>query len=101
MITELSRQVDVLAEQVAAGFGRHPDVEIYLSQPGLGEILGARVLAEFGDDPNRYVDARARKNYSGMAPVTRDIRARAGSCSPGTSATGGSPTRSTSRRSAR
>jgi transposase len=71
VLAELSRQVDVLGEQVAAGFGRHPDVEIYLSQPGLGEILGARVLAEFGDDPKRYNDSRARKNYSGMAPVTR------------------------------
>ena len=29
------------------------------------------MLAEFGDDPDRYADARARKNYSGMAPVTR------------------------------
>ena len=33
--------------------------------------LGARVLAEFGDDPNRYVDAKCRKNYSGMSPITR------------------------------
>ena len=24
-----------------------------------------------GDDPGRYADARARKNYAGMAPVTR------------------------------
>jgi hypothetical protein len=72
VLAALSQQIELLAEQVAAGFGRHPDVEIYLSQPGgLGEILGARVLAEFGDDPKRYVDARARKNYSGMAPVTR------------------------------
>jgi hypothetical protein len=71
VITELSRQTLVLAGEVEAGFGRHPDVEIYLSQPGLGQILGARVLAEFGDDPDRYTDTRARKNYSGMAPVTR------------------------------
>jgi hypothetical protein len=42
-----------------------------LSQPGLGTILGARVLAEMGDDPTRYTDARARKNYAGMAPITR------------------------------
>ncbi len=69
--TEMVRQVSVLEEQVKAGFGRHPDVEIYLSQPGLGLILGARVLAEFGDAPGRYADTRARKNYSGMAPVTR------------------------------
>ena len=68
---EMVRQIGVLEEQVRAGFGRHPDVEIYLSQPGLGMVLGARVLAEFGDDPGRYADTRARKNYSGMAPVTR------------------------------
>ena len=68
---EMLRQIAVLEEQVRAGFGRHPDVEIYLSQPGLGVVLGARVLAEFGDDPDRYTDSRARKNYSGMAPVTK------------------------------
>jgi hypothetical protein len=33
---------------VEQGFGQHPDAEIYLSQPGLGVVLGARVLAEFG-----------------------------------------------------
>jgi transposase len=54
-----------------SGFGQHPDVEIYRSQPGLGVILGARVLAEFGDDPDRYADAKARKNYSGMSPITK------------------------------
>ena len=30
--------------------------------------LGARELAELGDAPNRYADARPRKNYSGMSP---------------------------------
>ncbi|HEX8969988.1 IS110 family transposase [Oryzihumus sp.] len=71
VITELVRQVHTLSEQVSAGFGQHPDAEIYRSQPGLGAILAARVLAEFGDDPHRYADTRARKNYSGMAPITR------------------------------
>lgn len=51
--------------------GRHPDAEIYASQPGLGVILSARVLAEFGDDPHRFADARARKNYAGTSPITR------------------------------
>lgn len=71
VITEMVAQTAVLEVQVRAGFGRHPDAEIYLSQPGLGMILGARVLAEFGDDPTRYADARGRKNYSGMSPITR------------------------------
>ena len=71
VITELVAQTEVLRGEVEAGFGRHPDAEIYLSQPGLGPVLGARVLAEFGDDPDRYTDPKARKNYSGMAPITR------------------------------
>jgi transposase len=70
-ITALAAQVDQLGEQVEQSFGRHPDATIIRSQPGLGPILGARVLAEFGDDPHRYADVRARKNYSGMSPITR------------------------------
>jgi hypothetical protein len=60
-----------MGAQVEAHFGQHPAVEIYLSQPGMGPIVGARVLAEFGDDQNRYTDARARKNYAGTSPITR------------------------------
>jgi transposase len=71
VITELVAQTTVLEEQVRQGFGQHPDAEIYLSQPGLGPILAARVLAEFGDAPDRYADARARKNYAGTSPITK------------------------------
>jgi transposase len=67
----LNEQVHVLQGQVEAHFGRHPDAEIILSQPGLGPILGARVLAEFGDDHDRYVSAKARKNYAATSPITR------------------------------
>ncbi len=34
-------------------------------------MLGARVLAEFGDDKTRYASAKARKNYAGTSPITR------------------------------
>lgn len=71
VLRTLDEQVKVLQGQVDAHFGQHPDAEIILSQPGLGPILGARVLAEFGDDPDRYTDARARKNYAGTSPITR------------------------------
>ena len=54
-----------------AHFGRHPDAEIIVSQPGMGPVLGARVLAEFGDDPRRYGDGKARRNYAATSPVTR------------------------------
>lgn len=71
VLTVLNEQITAMEEQVEAHFGQHPDAEIILSQPGLGTILGARVLAEFGDDPTRYADARARKNYAGTSPITR------------------------------
>jgi transposase len=67
----LNEQVKILQGQVEAHFGRHPDAEIILSQPGLGAVLGARVLAEFGDEHKRYASAKARKNYAGTSPITR------------------------------
>ena len=71
VITAVSEQVKILQGQVEASFGQHPDAEIYLSQPGMGAILGARVLGEFGDDRHRYTDAKARKNYAATSPITR------------------------------
>jgi transposase len=71
VLTVLNEQISTLEGQVEAHFGQHPDAEIIGSQPGLGAILGARVLAEFGDDPHRYADARSRKNYAGTSPITR------------------------------
>ncbi|WP_084463511.1 IS110 family transposase [Microtetraspora fusca] len=67
----LNTQVKTLQGQVEAHFGEHPAAKIVLSQPGLGPVLGARVLAEFGDDPQRYATAKARKNYAGTSPITR------------------------------
>jgi len=71
VITTLNEQVKLLEQQVREHFGRHPDAEIITSQPGMGMILGARVLAEFGDDPHRYRDGKARRNYAATSPITR------------------------------
>ena len=72
VLTTLNTQVKTLQGQVETHFGQHPAAEIILSQPGLGQVLGARVLAEFGDDPDRYACAKARKNYAGTSPITRE-----------------------------
>jgi transposase len=71
VLATLNEQVKILQGQVEAHFGQHPDAEIYLSQPGIGAITGARVLGEFGDDPCRYASAKARRNYAGTSPITR------------------------------
>src|SRR5690242_4483029 len=70
-LLQIRSEVAQLEEQMAADFKEHPDAEILLSQPGLGIVLGARVLGEAGDDPTRHVNAQARKNYFGNAPITK------------------------------
>ena len=71
VIVTLNEQVKTLQGQVEEHFRQHPDAEIYLSQPGMGAILGARVLGEFGDDQHRYADGKARRNYAATSPITR------------------------------
>ena len=71
VLVELNTQVTRLEDELADRFKQHPDAEIIRSLPGLGMILGARVLGEFGDDPNRYADAKSRKNYAGTSPITK------------------------------
>ncbi|MGW5190531.1 IS110 family transposase [Kribbella sp. NPDC004138] len=60
-----------LEAALAARFDNHPDAEILRSLPGLGVVLGGRVLGEFGDDPTRFLDPASRRRYAGTAPVTR------------------------------
>lgn len=71
VITAMSDQIIALAGELEAGFDQHPDATVIRSLPGLGTILGARVLGEFGDEPNRYATAKSRKNYAGTSPITR------------------------------
>jgi hypothetical protein len=70
IIVELNRQIEQLAVVLADRFNSHPDADIYHSLPGFGVVLGARALGEFGDDPDRYRDAKSRRNYAGTSPLT-------------------------------
>ncbi len=71
MIAALNGQIDVLGVEVERRFDQHPEAVIYRSQPGVAAKLGPRLLGEFGDDPHRYASAKARKNYAGTSPITR------------------------------
>jgi transposase len=66
----LNRQVAALEAELGRALGRHPQAPILRSQPGLGVVLAARLLGEFGDDPVRYATAKGRKAYAGTAPIT-------------------------------
>ena len=70
IIGEVNRQLDLLETALSDRFSQHPDAAIYRSLPGFGVVLSARVLGEFGDDPDRYTNSKARRNYAGTSPRT-------------------------------
>ncbi|MEE4544054.1 IS110 family transposase [Streptomyces sp. V4-01] len=63
-------RADDLARQAAKAFAAHPSYKIVTSFPGIGDLLGSRLLGEIGDHPQRFADARALCAYAGVVPVT-------------------------------
>jgi len=54
------------------GLGKgFPRGEIYLSFPGLGDRLAARIAGEIGDHPEQFGTPNSLACYAGKAPVTR------------------------------
>jgi transposase len=70
IIIEVNRQINQLEATLAVSFEQHPDADIYHSLPGFGFVHGARALGGFGDDPNRYPNPKARRNYAGTSRRT-------------------------------
>jgi transposase len=48
-----------------------PGGKVYLSFPGLGDRLAARIAGEIGDHPQQFQSPNALACYAGKAPVTR------------------------------
>jgi transposase len=71
VLASLNQQIATLEAALGEGFNTHPDAKTIGSLPGLGMVLGARVLGEFGDDQTRFPTAKSRKNYAGSAPITK------------------------------
>jgi hypothetical protein len=71
LITSFNVQIAELEAALSEHFEQHPDAKVVLSLPGLGTVLGARVLGEFGDDRTRFSSPKSRKNYAGTSPVTK------------------------------
>ncbi|WP_432049458.1 IS110 family transposase [Verrucosispora sp. NA02020] len=70
-IVAMQTAVTELEQALAVEFDRHPLATILRSAPGLGPVLAARVLAEVGDDPDRFTTAAGLRAFAGTAPVTR------------------------------
>lgn len=71
IIVAMQSAVEKLEKALAIEFDDHPLAPVLRSAPGLGPILAARVLAEVGDDRNRFTNAGGLRAFAGTAPVTR------------------------------
>jgi transposase len=77
-VLETVAQLRLLNEIIAAAetkldelTKRHPDYELLMSLPGIGDRLAVRVVAELGDSRDRYPHASVLQATAGTAPVTR------------------------------
>jgi hypothetical protein len=71
VITAMETVIAELEVAMTTEFDRHRHAELLRSVPGLGPVLAARVLAEIGDDPNRFATASGLCAFAGTAPITR------------------------------
>ena len=92
ILITLNAQIKAMEEQVEAHYGEHPDAEIYLSQPGLGVVLGARVLASSAMTPPATPTPGPARTTPGPARSPASP-ARRRPCWPATCTTTGSSTR--------
>lgn len=71
IVAAMRASVEQLEAELSREFETHPLAPVLRSAPGLGPVLAARVLAEVGDDPDRFATANGLRAYAGTAPVTR------------------------------
>jgi transposase len=74
LVRQLQTVLDSVGEfdqQIKSLYESHPEHDIFASFPGAGEVLGPRLLAAFGRDRDKYQMAQQMRNFSGIAPITR------------------------------
>jgi transposase len=67
----LTHTRDAYDRRIAELLSEHPDAAIFLSFPGVAVILAATLLAEIGEDRERFPEAAMLLAEAGLAPVTR------------------------------
>ena len=66
----LQNHLDKFRDQIEKRFAQRPDHDLIGSLPGAGEKLAPRLLAELGDDRDRFDSPQALQCYAGTAPVS-------------------------------
>src|ERR687892_541157 len=62
-------QIKAYDQEIHHFFGLHPDSSLFCSLPGAGKRLAPKLLAEWGDDRERYTGAGSIQALAGTSPV--------------------------------
>jgi transposase len=68
-LVPLLEQIAAYDKEISTLFLTHADQEVFSSLPGAGKRLAPRILAEWGDDRERYSDANSVQALAGTSPV--------------------------------
>ena len=72
MLFTLEKQLGLYCRRIEELFASHPDHDLFGSLPGAGSKIAPRLLAEIGDDRERFDgDAQALQCFGGTGPVTK------------------------------
>lgn len=66
----LQRHLDKFRDRIQKLFADHPDHDLFGSLPGAGDKLAPRLLAELGDNRDRFDSPEALQCHTGTAPVS-------------------------------
>jgi transposase len=67
----LNSQLAEYDDAIAAAVAEHPDAHIFTSFPGVGPVTTSVLLAEIGEDRQRFPRPEVLLAEAGLAPVTR------------------------------
>jgi Transposase IS116/IS110/IS902 family len=74
MLFVIEKQLGVYRQRIEELFARHPDHDLFGSLPGAGPEIAPRLMAEIGDERDRFDgDAQNLQCLGGTAPVTKSL----------------------------
>jgi transposase len=66
----VNRQLKAFDVRIAEVFETHPDAAVFASFPAVGPVISASLLAEIGEDRQRFPTVDVLLAEAGLAPVT-------------------------------
>jgi len=78
IVIELDRQLTEIDKLIADRFHGHPHAKVISSMVGIGDLLGAELLAATGGGLGGFASADHLAGYAGLAPTPRDSGRRVG-----------------------